>query len=294
MSVVDILFGYGAPTTASFRNKIIGLIALLRVGSTTFGTLGVLGVLALTGVQFNDPRLLLGLIITWLVAATAMIVNDIAESEKDKRKWPSRPLPSGLISNSVALIYAGLITGIALIMAGLIFSWLFAALILIFIALSWVYARYTRSKIGHLTIMLPTAFIVVAIWTAFSPGTIGTPLFWVAVVMAAIFGAMLNVTGEAFDPESKPFLIRFSPFTEMLLYLFFIGAMFFLGVAVFVYETLSWPYLLVLIAVTVWGLTAARYLVGQRSYEDVKKAFNISAIYLPLFMLNIAIFIFSK
>jgi 4-hydroxybenzoate polyprenyltransferase len=294
MSVVDILFDYGAPTTASFRNKIIGLIALLRVGSTTFGMLGVLGVLALAGVHFNDPRLLFGLIIAWLVAATAMIVNDIADSEKDKRKWPSRPLPSGLISNSMALIYASLIAGIALIMAGLIFSWLFAALIIIFIMLSYVYARYTRSKIGYLTIMLPTAFIAVVIWTAFSPDTIGAPLFWIAVVISAIFGAMLNITGEAFDPESKPFLIRFPPVTEMLLYVFFVSAIFSLGVAVFVYETLSWPYLLVLTAVTVWGLTAARYLVGQRSYEDIKKGFNISSIYVPLFTLNIVISIFLK
>jgi 4-hydroxybenzoate polyprenyltransferase len=294
VSTADILFGQVAPTTASFQNEIIGLITLLRVAVNTLFLPLILGVAALAGVQLNDPRLPFLLIVGWLISASGNIVNDIVDRKRDKTKWPLRPLSTGLVSNSVAAIYTSLITAIAFIMAGLIFSWLFAALVLAVLISSYVYDRYLRDRIGYLTIMLSAALIAIVIWTAFSPDTIATPLFWLAVMLSAVTFAVINVVNEAFDPKAKPLLIRPTPLAEMLLYVLLVIAMFFLGIAAFVYEMLPWPYLLALIAVTVWGLTAARYLGGQRSFEDLKKAFAIMATWLPTYWLSIAVSLLVK
>jgi hypothetical protein len=179
-------------------------------------------------------------------------------------------------------------------MAGLIFSWLFAAMTLVLLMLSYVYARYTRDKIGYLTIMLTAAFIPIAVWTAISPDTISTPLFWLAVMLVAVDGAVINIVNEAFDPEVKAFFIRPTPFTEMLLYIFFIIGMFFLGTTIFFYAALPWPYLLALTAVTGWGLTAAKFLGGQRSSEDLKKAFMILVTHTAIYWLSTAVFLWIK
>jgi 4-hydroxybenzoate polyprenyltransferase len=294
VSTADVLFGQVAPTRASFQNEIIGLITLLRVAVNTLFLPLILGVAALAGAQLNDPRLPFFLVIGWLISAAGNIVNDVADKERDKTKWPLRPLPTGLVSNSVAAVYASLITGIAFIMAGLIFSWLFAALTLTVLISSYVYARYLRDKIGYLTVMLSGALIAVVIWTAFSPDTFATPIFWLAVTLTAVMCAVINVVNEAFDPKAKPFLIRPTPFAEMLLYVLLVVATFFLGIAVFVYEMLPWPYLLVLTAVTILGLTAARYLAGQRPFEDLKKAFTIMATSVPIYWLSVAVFLLIK
>ena len=291
MSVADVLFGQATPTEPSLRNKIIAFITLQRVAVNIIFLPVILGAFALAGGRFDDPRLPFALIVAWLISATGNIINDIVDAERDKRKWPLRPLPNRLIPRSAATLYAGVIAGIAFMMAGLIFNWLSAAVILIVIALSYVYARYTRDKVGHLTIMLTAAFIPVAVWTAISPGTLFTPLFWLAITLGAFGAAVINIVNETFDPEVKTFFIRLKPFTEMMLYVIFIIVMFFLGAAIFFYEKLPWSYLLVLTVITGWGLTAAKYLGEQRSLENLKKAFMIMVTYTTTYFLSIAIFI---
>jgi 4-hydroxybenzoate polyprenyltransferase len=291
VSVADVLFGQATPTEPSLRNKIIAFITLQRVAVNIIFLPVILGAFALAGGRFDDPRLPFALIVAWLISATGNIINDIVDAERDKRKWPLRPLPNRLIPRSAAALYAGVIAGIAFMMAGLIFNWLSAAIILIVIALSYVYARYTRDKVGHLTIMLTAAFIPVAVWTAISPGTLFTPLFWLAITLGALGAALINIVNETFDPEVKTFFIRLKPFTEMMLYVIFIIAMFFLGAAIFFYEKLPWSYLLVLTVITGWGLTAAKYLGEQRSLENLKKGFMIMVTYTTTYFLSIAIFV---
>ncbi len=91
--------------------------------------------------RWCNPRLLFALIAAWLISSTANIINDITNVERDKRKWPLRPLPNRLIPRSAAALYASVLAGIAFVLVGLIFNWLSAAMTLMVIALSYVYAR---------------------------------------------------------------------------------------------------------------------------------------------------------
>lgn len=291
MSVADVLFGQATPTEPSLRNKIIAFITLQRVAVNITFLPVILGAFALAGGRFDDPRLPFALIAAWLITSTGSIINDVTDVERDKRKWPLRPLPNRLIPISAAALYVSVLAGIAVVMVGLIFNWLSASMALIVVALSYIYSRYTRDEVGHLTIMLPAVFVPVAVWTAISPGTIFTPLFWLTITLGAIGSAVINIVNETFDPEVKTFFIRPKPFTEMMLYSIFIIAMFFLGAAIFFYEKLPWSYLLALTVITGWGLTAAKYLGEQRSLENLKKAFLIMVTYIATYFLSIVLFL---
>ena len=77
VSAADVLFGIAAPPERSFRNKIVGLIALQRMG-INIGVLPLpLGMAALSGASFNDLRLLPLLIVTFLACGVAVITNDV-------------------------------------------------------------------------------------------------------------------------------------------------------------------------------------------------------------------------
>ena len=86
-------------------------------------------------------------------------------------------------------------------------------------------------------------------------------------------GAALNFTNESFFPEVKAFVVQPRPFVEMGLYVTCVLICFSAGTAIFFYAKLSWMYMLVLIALTVWALTAAKCFGAQRSPEMAKKAY---------------------
>jgi 4-hydroxybenzoate polyprenyltransferase len=162
VSAADVLFGIAAPPERSFRNKIVGFITLQRIG-INIGVLPlVLGMAALAGARFNDLGLLPLLIVTFLACGVAVMTNDIIDIERDKRKWPLKPLATGLISRSEAALYTAILAGLALAIAGLVFNGLFVTLVLLVLVLNYLYSRYMRDNIGYLITILPLAFIPVA------------------------------------------------------------------------------------------------------------------------------------
>ena len=294
VSAIDVLFGHAAPTERSFRNKIIGFVTINRIALNILAFPAVVVIAALSGGNFSDSRLPILFIVVWLAFMAGNVINDIADSERDRRKWPLRPLASGLISRSTATFYVITIAGIALLLAGFVYNWFCAALWLLVLVLSYVYSRYARDKIGHLTVLLPEVFIPVAIWAAISPGTVFTPILWLLVAILAAAGAALNFTNESFFPEVKAFVVQPRPFVEMGLYVTCVLICFSAGTAIFFYAKLSWMYMLVLIALTVWALTAAKCFGEQRSPEMAKKAYMTWAAQVAIFALNITFFSWIK
>jgi 4-hydroxybenzoate polyprenyltransferase len=135
VSAADVLFGMAAPPERSFRNRILGLITLQRVGLCFIILSLPLGIAALAGARVNLQLLLL-LIVAFLVCGVAVITNDIIDIERDKRKWPLKALATGLISKSEAVLYAVIVAGLALAIAALAFNWLFTTLVLVVLALN--------------------------------------------------------------------------------------------------------------------------------------------------------------
>lgn len=280
MSLIEVIFGYSAPKEPILRNRIIGLITLQRVGVVVMGLPIALGSAALAGGKPNDPRLPFGVIAVWLIVAAMHTMNDIIDIERDKKKFPNRPLPSGLIPRWVAVIYAVVMAGIGIIMAYLVFNWLCAALALMVIVLGCIYTRYTRDKIGFLTLVWIPAFEPVGAWAAISPGTVLTPLPWMLYTFLAIHQvAMMMVEDfETLAPGAKVFFIKLSARTERKIYIAAVIALFLMGTYIFIYAKLHIFYMLVLAALTAWGINSAKYLTGQ-TIDNVKKAFVMITLY---------------
>jgi 4-hydroxybenzoate polyprenyltransferase len=293
-SATEVLFGHAAPIERSFRNKLIGFLSLNRIAANMLALPAVLGITALAGGSFSDPRLPILFIVVLLVFISGNAMNDIHDSERDKQKWPRRPLATGLISRSVATSYAITIAGTAVLLAGFFYNWLCAALWLLVLVVGYFYSHYARDRIGHLTVIVPEALIALAIWAAVSPETISTPLPWLIVVILAAAGAALNFTSESFLPEVKALVVRPTPLAEMGLYAASVLICFFAGTAIFFYAKLPWIFMPILIVLTVWALTTVRCFGKQRSPEMAKKAYMTWAAQVSILALSLMLFSLIK
>ena len=84
VSASDVFFGRAAPTERSFRNKIVGLIALQEMGLNIMIMPVALGTAALAGARLDALQLLPLLVVVFLASGVAMMTNDIIDAERDK------------------------------------------------------------------------------------------------------------------------------------------------------------------------------------------------------------------
>jgi 4-hydroxybenzoate polyprenyltransferase len=235
--------------------------------------------------------------VVWLLVASDHVVNDVVDAERDKRKWPLRPLASGLISKSEGVLYSIILAGLAFTIALVVFNWLFAAITFFFlvVVLAYIYAQYTRDPVGYFTVLVPWSLIPLAVWVAISPGTIVTPVPWLLAVFCVAEGAAEITASEATDKVPvKAIFVPFRPFTEMVVYVAAVIIALFIGTLIVFYAQVSWLYVVVLAVMTACALTAAKSLGSQRSPETVKKTFMIITISKAVSLLTLAVFAWIK
>jgi protoheme IX farnesyltransferase len=292
MQLADVLFGYAAPRQQSLKNRIVGLIALQRVAVVIMGLPLALGAAVLAGVRSDDPRLGIGLFSMWLIVASMHTLHDVIDSERDKQMYPSRPVPSGLISRPEATLYGVLMASSGLLMAGFVFNWLCAAIALAVIVLGCINTAYIREKIGYLNVAWIAALTPVGAWAAISPQTTWTLMPWLLFGFVATHQVAMMIADnaeEAYDPTVKAFLIRPRPHGEVVLFITAVITMLLLGIVIFFLAQLHLAYVAVLSAITVWALNSAKYLAEPRSFEKGKKAFMNIANYSTIYWASLAI-----
>jgi 4-hydroxybenzoate polyprenyltransferase len=206
------------------------------------------------------------------------VINDLTDVERDKTKWPTRPLPSGLLSKRLVALYVLATAGIALVIAGVMFNSLFLALALLEIVLATAYAGYTRDHIGHLTALLPIAPIPAVAWSAASPATILTPLPWLLVLVTVPIVVIGQLYNEA-SISGPTLFVKFKPATDRVLYIASAALLFLVGTTIFLYAQLAWPFMVVLAAYVIWILAQARYFGRPNSVEKLTNAFKVAAIW---------------
>ncbi|MGB8310892.1 MAG: hypothetical protein WCE81_03385 [Halobacteriota archaeon] len=75
------------PTEVSLRNRIIGFIELQRPALNVIYSFPlVISTAALAGARLDDPRLPIGIIMVYLLMAANLVINDLVDAERDKRK----------------------------------------------------------------------------------------------------------------------------------------------------------------------------------------------------------------
>jgi geranylgeranylglycerol-phosphate geranylgeranyltransferase len=283
-----------APAERSFRNRIIGLIALPGLGTDIAVLPAVIGLAALSGASYTDPRLLLLIVVVYLAGCVTNITNDIVDAERDKEKWPLRPLATGLLSRSEAVLYMAILSAIGIAIAIVFFNWLFLALGLLVLVLNYVYSRYLRDNIGYVTLILPLALVPVGVWSAFSPETVLTPLPWLLALFLITYQLAAEITHEGLDPNIPALFVRPRPTTERALYVALVIAVFFIGVAISVYAQLSWLFVVALAVLTVALLTQARNLGDNRTREKLETSFKVALMGTAIYWLLIAVFVWVK
>jgi geranylgeranylglycerol-phosphate geranylgeranyltransferase len=294
VSASDVLICRMAPAERSFRNRIIGLIALPGLGTDIAVLPAVIGLAALSGASYTDPRLLLLIVVVYLAGCVTNITNDIVDAERDKEKWPLRPLATGLLSRSEAVLYMAILSAIGIAIAIVFFNWLFLALGLLVLVLNYVYSRYLRDNIGYVTLILPLALVPVGVWSAFSPETVLTPLPWLLALFLITYQLAAEITHEGLDPNIPALFVRPRPTTERALYVALVIAVFFIGVAIYLYAQLSWLFVVALAVLTVALLTQARNLGDNRTREKLETSFKVALMGTAIYWLLIAVFVWVK
>jgi 4-hydroxybenzoate polyprenyltransferase len=170
------------------------------------------------------------------------------------------------------------------------FNWLIIALGLLVLVLNYVYSWYLRDNIGYLMLFLPFLLVPVAMWSGFSPETVLTPLPWILGILFAAWTPIIQIPQEGLDPTTPALFIRPRPTTERALYVVFTIALFFVGVAIYLYAQLSWLFVVVSAVLTAVNLTQAKYLGNNRSREKLATAFKLEAASFSIYWLLLAVF----
>jgi 4-hydroxybenzoate polyprenyltransferase len=234
------------------------------------------------------------LVVTFLAMGVAMMTNNIIDAERDKTKWPLKPLATGLISKSEALLCTAIWAVLGIVIAIVFFNRLILALGLLVLAGNLVYSRYLRDNIGYLTLSLPFVLVPVAIWSGFSPETVLTPLPWILGILFAAWTPIVSIPQEGLDPTIPALFIRPRPTTERALYVVFAVAVFFVGVAIYLYAQLSWLFVVVSAVRTAVTLTQARNLGDKRSREKLETSFKLETASFSIYWLLLAVFAWIK
>ena len=296
VSVGEVLFGWGAPTEVSLKNRIIGFISMQRPAITVIYSFPlVISTAALAGARLDDPRFPIGLVMVYLLMAANLVINDFVDAERDNRKWSLRPLATGLISKTEATLYIFILAGISFAIALAVFNWLSAAIIVLVFIAAYIYVRYTRDRIGYLTVVVCEALIPLAVWAAISPGTILTLVPWLLVALRGVYAVGINTANEATDKVSvKPLFVRVTPFVEKVDYGAAVIVSLFIGILLIFYAQLSWLYLIVLAVTTAWAFTAVKSVGTQRSPEAVGKNIMTFTLSMAISLLSLAVFAWIK
>lgn len=277
-----ILFGHACPTERTTKNRILGFICLQRPALAAMGATNALAgaVLALRGLP-SMFHLAVGLTAVYLLVSAMHTTNDLIDRERDKRKWPARPLPTGVVRVDEAIAYTLMLGALSITLAYYFFTWQSAVICLI----TWVsgafYTAFTRDKIGYLTLpWITSSFIALGGWAAFRPETLFS--------LPAIILYFLFVDWQTFhiltDPYAllytKTFIIKCKPKTTAYLSVFFSTVCLAIGLMLYYYAGLHWMFLVMLgLASLLFWKSVAPMVEDPTSPPKAVKAFQAAVIY---------------
>ncbi len=181
--------------------QIKGLYKISRPLSTLSGALAVVlgGYVAGTGEWLN---ILLATLATLLISSAANAWNDYMDIEIDKINQPQRPLPAGMVSPRVVLVFSFVAAGLSVVVAA------FINLPAFIIALSSAVLLYVYSWRLKSTVLLGNATVafISALSAVFGGVAAGNviPSLWLAVIIfTAIMGREVLKTMADYEGDLR-------------------------------------------------------------------------------------------
>lgn len=178
---------------------MIAYLRLLRVGTLFSPAADVVAGACLVGLPWS-VELVRAAVASVLVYAAGMVLNDHADRREDAVQRPERPIPSGQISATTALVF-----GLALVAAGVLTSpWplyhagLAAGVIL------YDYGAKRRAELGALTMAALRAANLLGGAVVLTQAAPDDRMVWVAAGVYAIYIFAVTVLGIFEDKSAVP------------------------------------------------------------------------------------------
>lgn len=206
-----------------------------------------------------------GLCLGFFLSSSAMIFNDYFDIEVDRVNSPQRPLPSGRITKTEAIVLgistAVIALGVAITIAPVVFL---VGLLLWILGFLYNWKWKSHGLLGNLVVSLNVAMTFLA--GAFSVGQIRNPAVWVFSLIAFLFDLAEEIAGDAMDMEgdlkrgSRSLAIRYGRKTALRISAGLFAAMILVTLAPILFSHPPLAYVLlilvldVFIAVNTWKL----------------------------------------
>ncbi|MDI6888575.1 MAG: UbiA family prenyltransferase [Methanocellales archaeon] len=262
------------PSERTLKNRILAFISEQRPPVVIMGyPIALAGATLALGNLPTPLEMLQIFVAVYFIVSSMHIINGVIDFERDKKKWPMRPLATGLVERHEFVIYGILMGAIGTFLAYYWFNWQCALIVAFVVITGMLYINYLRDKIGFLPLMWILALMPIGAWVAFAPQTVFTPLPWLLYLFLAVHQIGHMVSEELHDPETKGFIIEPGLQKRPMLYVLSILLMLVVGVVIYLSTALHWIYLMALFALTAFSLISAVPMVKEpTSTENFRKA----------------------
>jgi len=134
------------------------------------------------------------------LSSSAMIFNDLFDLDVDRINTPHKPIPSGKVTPTEAILFGVVTALIALLIAGWIAP-LVLALSLVLWGLGFLYNWKLKASglMGNLIVAINVAMTFIL--GGISVGEGGNPLVWIFGAIAFVFDLAEEIAGDAMDME---------------------------------------------------------------------------------------------
>jgi 4-hydroxybenzoate polyprenyltransferase len=212
MSSMGVIYGMGIPQGEGLKNKILAFVCMQRPAIAIMGPLMFFAA-AILAIGRIPPieDIIFGSVAVYLLSAAEHSIDDTIDKEIDKVKWPTRPLPSGILQRRTGAIYAISMASVGVLISYFIFNWQLVVVELFALGLGTLYP-FMRNKVGYLVLAPIPPLIGVGGWVAYSPDTLFmSPLPWILYVIFFFWQAFHILTLPWAINVAKTFIVRPKP-----------------------------------------------------------------------------------
>ena len=200
-TIIDLSIDLNWRGALSIVEKIKAMLQLIRPElPISAGICVVVGQTIALGRLPTFIDLSLGFGLGMFLSSSAMVFNDLFDLEVDRINTPNKPIPSGRVNKNEAVVLGIITGGIALILAGLIMP-----IVLVLCFMLWVLGFLYNWKLKASGLMgnliVATNVAMTFILGGISVGGIGNPLVWIFGAIAFVFDLAEEIAGDAMDME---------------------------------------------------------------------------------------------
>lgn len=267
------------------------LLRLIRpINSFMMGIAVIVGEVVIAGHIPSLYQMVLGFLVSFSLTASAMVVNDVVDLEIDRINAPSRPIPSGSLSRSQAIVFGGALTLIGLVSALALSPFLFLIAVITFIV-SLAYNLYGK-RLGlpgnimvGFTIAVPFLFggITVSGTISFDIASFFS-LALLATVGREITKGIADVVGDRVRGIRTIAIVHGARAAGVSAAIFYLAAVCISPIP-FLYGSLGPYYLLIVLVVDAGFIFSSAYIVRNHSHDAALRVKSQARIWMLLALL---------